>query len=1041
METIRLLGPDLGSLPALRGPEQLDPPQGRALEHWTEGADVLVHGAPGSGRSAVALAAAAQGARGADGATILLLPRRTLAARARDALAVHGIPDLQVMTPPALGYALLRAESIAQGRGEPTLVTGAEQDALLAELISLRTDWHLDIDPAALRLPGFRAELRDLITRATERGLRPEDLDRMGRERERPAWRDAAEILRDYLGVLDLESASALDAGPRLDSGALVQRAAQLLDGGAIAPPARRIVVDDAQDLTTAGIALVLAVARAGAQLLLTSSPDAAVDTFRGARVEAAQEIAEQLGRPLAEVVLTGVHGPSSRLAGPIDALRGRLPLAGAPAATRRQREGAGSSGLAVLRARDPLDEARLIGSTLRDLHHREQIPYDQMAVICRSGGAVTEVADLLAREGLPVRTPRRPRPLREEPVVADLLAIVEIGLQDGPEHGALPDPLQVGELLTGPFGDADVLRLHRIRRRLRAQDAPVEEILARALVDPEAPELPDPVRRVRAMVTAAREVAGAGAQQVIWAAWEASGLATPWRRAALGAAADSDGARARMASGRLDALMTLFAAAERLTDRRPGAGALELIEQVRGQAVAEDTLAAAAPARGTIAVLTPAQLAGEHRDTVVLARLQEGTWPNLRLRSTLFGASELALPPLDAEALRAIQREQVLADELRLAVSALARARTRVLVTAVDGGPDEPSALLRALEQLATDPWIDLEQLRADPGPAPDARHLVATLRRHLRQADDRAADAALALRELAAAGAPGADPAAWYHQHPSSEEPLREPDAELGLSPSALERAAACPRSWLLERSGGTRTGSAAPAIGTALHRLAQEHPRGAAAEDLLTELHGLLRGVPGLETWSGRRRVRHAEDAARLLAEHLQSAGEPLAVEAPFEVEVAGVTLRGTIDRIDGDPTGLRVVDLKSGRTAKTAAAAEEDLQLAAYQAAIRDGALDEQLGPDAAARLNGAQLVYVGTGGRRAAVRTQTALPRAENPVWFDEIVTRVAAEVSGAQVTARRNPHCSMCSVRSSCPLQPEGQQLDGAELSSDPEHS
>src|SRR5699024_8566570 len=159
-----------------------------------------------------------------------------------------------------------------------------------------------------------------------------------------------------------------------------------------------------------------------------------------------------------------------------------------------------------------------------------------------------------LARTGLPVRLPRRPQPLREEPVVADLLTIVEIGVQAA-GGGAEIDPQLAAELLRGPFGDADSLRLRRIRRLLLA---------AHRDADPE---------------------------QAIWQVWEAAGLATGWRRAALGAPGDVDGARARMAGGRLDALMELFAAAERLTDRRPGAGALDLVEQVRSQAVVEDTL------------------------------------------------------------------------------------------------------------------------------------------------------------------------------------------------------------------------------------------------------------------------------------------------------------------------------------------------------------------------------------------------------------------------------------------------------------------
>ncbi|MGO1201083.1 MAG: PD-(D/E)XK nuclease family protein, partial [Dermabacteraceae bacterium] len=723
--------------------------------------------------------------------------------------------------------------------------------------------------------------------------------------------------------------------------------------------------------------------------------------------------------------------------------------------------EGAGSlegRGIAVLQADDPLDEARLIGSALRDLHHREQIDYDDMAVVCRSGSAVADVADLLSRTGLPVRVPRRPQPLREVPVIADLLTVLEIGL--APE-GTPVDPQVAGELLRGPFGDADTLRLRRIRRLLLsaqrsvdpASEIPSDQLLARALVEPGVPGLPypeardraaAPVHRLRAMIRAVRDHRTADAEQIIWEAWDAAALAGGWRRAALGAPGDVDGARARLAGSRLDALLELFAAAERLTARRPGAGALDLVEQIRAQAVVEDTLAPAAAPRGRIAVLTPAQIAGEQRDTVVLARLQEGAWPDLRLRSTLFGAAELSLLaaarsgaelPSDPESLRAIQRSQVIADELRLAISAMARARTRVLVTAVQDEQLEPSALHEAIASLAAragEPWIDLDRLRQDPGPAPDARQLVAALRRRLHDEDpQRSQDAALALHALSRAGAPGTDPSSWYHQDPSSIEPLHDEGSVIGLSPSALERAVDCPQSWLMERAGGTRSGGPAQLIGTALHHLAQIHPQGpeGGTDDLLEELHTLLRSVPGTETWSGRRRVRRAEDAARLLAEHLRTAPDALAVEAPFEVDLGRVRLRGSIDRIEGDATGLRVVDLKSGKNAKSAAAAQDDLQLAAYQAAVRDGALVDQLGADAPERLNGAQLVYVGTGGKKAAVRTQIALSQAEDPAWFDSLVAQVSEDVAGRQVTARLNSHCSHCAVRSSCPLQPEGDQL------------
>src|SRR5690625_7953311 len=96
------------------------------------------------------------------------------------------------MTPASIGNAVLRAEALGQRRGEPTLVTGAEQDALLGELIAAREHWHLDVEPAARTLPGFRTELRDVITRASELGLTPSRLEQLGRSEERrvgKGWR------------------------------------------------------------------------------------------------------------------------------------------------------------------------------------------------------------------------------------------------------------------------------------------------------------------------------------------------------------------------------------------------------------------------------------------------------------------------------------------------------------------------------------------------------------------------------------------------------------------------------------------------------------------------------------------------------------------------------------------------------------------------------------------------------------------------------------------------------------------------------------
>src|SRR5699024_6685553 len=182
---------------------------------------------------------------------------------------------------------------------------------------------------------------------------------------------------------------------------------------------------------------------------------------------------------------------------------RPAAPRPGPPAPAPRPRSTLPGRMLA-LPAPAPLDEAPPTGSALRDLHHREQGEYDQMAVVCRSGAAVADLADLLARTGLPVRVPHRPQPLREVPAIADLLSILEIG--SAPADAPL-DARRATELLRGPFGDADALRLRRIRRLLlaahRAADpdsgTTSEQLLARALVEEDVPGLPAPEARDRA--------------------------------------------------------------------------------------------------------------------------------------------------------------------------------------------------------------------------------------------------------------------------------------------------------------------------------------------------------------------------------------------------------------------------------------------------------------------------------------------------------------------------------------------------------------
>ncbi len=85
------------------------------------------------------------------------------------------------------------------------------------------------------------------------------------------------------------------------------------------------------------------------------------------------------------------------------------------------------------------------------------------------------------------------------------------------------------------------------------------------------------------------------------------------------------------------------------------------------------------------VAVLSAHAALGHEWDLVVIAGLQEGLWPNTIPRGGVLGTQRL-LDVLDGIAENASMRAPLLAEERRLLVAAMGRARKRLLVTAIDG-------------------------------------------------------------------------------------------------------------------------------------------------------------------------------------------------------------------------------------------------------------------------------------------------------------------------------------------------------------------
>ncbi len=506
---------------------------------------------------------------------------------------------------------------------------------------------------------------------------------------------------------------------------------------------------------------------------------------------------------------------------------------------------------------------------------------------------------------------------------------------------------------------------------------------------------------------------------------------------------------------------MALFDAAKRSVERAPEKGPEAFIHDILDSEVPEDSLSA--PERpATVTLMTPATALGTEFDAVVIAGVQDGVWPNVRLRGGLLetwrlGEAVAAARSGEPEHVHSTldRRRAALHDELRLFVRAISRARHRLLVTAVDDDDQSPSAFFGFLP---------------DPLPA-DERHahpltlrgLVARHRRVLTTSSDPAARAVAAgqLRLLAEAEVPGADPDGWFGvRRPSAERPLRDLDAgSVRVSPSRLEAFEECGVNWAVSALGGDTVAPPSAGIGTIVHAAMELVPDGDldAMRRILDERWGEL----DFETpWIDSKERRRAELYLQRLHDYLgavqRDGGRVVGSEAAFRfaVELADqeptahpvdpertaqqAVVNGYIDRVEVYPSGagehaaargrswntmaegaggerVVVVDLKTGKYEPgTESLVAEHAQLAAYQLAVEQGLVD---GADPEA-LAGARLVIVsqtvGTSTYRVAHQHRLG---DEARAAFLARVAEAGRGMAASSFTAQVEAHCADTQVR------------------------
>ncbi|MFK4098663.1 ATP-dependent helicase [Streptomyces sp. NPDC019531] len=1033
--------------------------------------------------------------------------------RDRMALRIGAARAPQATTFHSFCYALVRAHQDSDLFVEPLrLLSGPEQDVAVRELLAGQPDlerlglahvrWPDELR-ACLTTRGFADEVRAVLARSRELGLGPAALDAFARRIGRPDWRAAAAFLAEYLDVLDLQGV--LDYAELVHRAVLLARRPEVAEQ--LAAQYDAVFVDEYQDTDPAQVRLLQALAGGGRTLVAFGDPDQSIYAFRGADVNGILDFPYAFpradGRTAPVEVLRTSRRSGAALLAATRLVTQRMPLTRLPAEkVRAHRElspvrGGGQAEVYTY----PTSGTELdnIADILRRAHLEDGVPWGEMAVLVRAGSlTIPTVRRALTAAGVPLDIDGDDLPLRHEPAVAPLLtALRAVAAAEAagdvvrPEEDAAADdepqpvagvgadadadvPQEASEepqsgtswldtetaltLLTSPLAGMDAADLRRLGRALRDEERaagnalppPSDELLARALAEPERLAVHDPVyargaQRLGALLGKARErLAGGGsAEEALWDLWEG----TPWP-GRLERSARRGGAAGRNADRDLDAVCALFATAARAEERTGGRGALNFLEEIDAEDIAADTLTRRAVRPDAVRLMTAHRSKGLEWSLVVVAGVQEGLWPDLRRRGSLLEADRIGRDGL-AEPLTP---GALLAEERRLFYVAATRARERLIVTAVKAPADDGDQPSRFLTELGVEP----KDVTGRPRRPLSVAALVAELR--ATTVDPRVSDtlreaAARRLARLAALAdddgrplVPSAHPYRWWGMFEPTESkvPLRNRDEPVVLSGSALDQLAnTCALQWFLGREvKADAPATVAQGFGNVVHVLADEVASGRTPADLavlMERLDSVWNALAFDAPWKSAQEKENARVALeRFLKWHVmdRTGRTPVASEHDFDVTLeAGeveVRIRGQMDRVEADGEGRAyVVDFKTGKQPVSSAEVEHHPQLAVYQLAVREGAVDEAF-DGVRPEPGGAELVQLRQGAPKRDGGETLPKVQAQEPLegeWVGDLLATAAGKVLDERFTPNAGQHCSHCAFRASCSAQPEGRHV------------
>jgi len=997
---------------------QLNDQQKQAINH--RGSPLLVLGEAGSGKTTTLISAVGKRiSEGQDPNSILVITYgRHSASKLRDQIASanpasHTVSEPIARTFHSIAFLILNDPLANTDSSKYVLLSGAEQDAQIRELLAIdaanpaATLWPKELIPA-LTTRGFAKELRDFIGRATERGSSPAELIKYADKYEQKYWPAICEFWQRYRQSLALRDVTTSASVNRIDPSEIIIAVAEKLESNQNLLDKYRklfqtIYVDEFQESDRAQRRLLQLLS--GQELVIFADPQSAVGRFRGADPDNLLSDLEQSG--IKNII--------------------KLPVIFRIVKDKE---------VAMLSSAS--DEANYIAHQFRSAHLRQGVPWSQMAVILRSPGAqVGALQRAFAMNAIPVEIDAVALSLADNPAIKPIITLAQIALG---QLKLIPSNWdQVEELLKSEFAGADAISIRQMRISLSKEQKgdltkSSTELILDALTAPTA-DLPweqlTPLKRINDLLKDAKKVSSRSndISDLLWSIWsnaknyEGELISSNWQQQAL-----SGGNRGAIADQNLDALITLFEVARRFSERLPGAKAGLFIDQLLGEKILSDSITASAQRGEVVQVMTVHSAKGLQWRYVALAGMQEGSWPNSKQRGSLLGSERLVEifrhGISNPAQLDAISASGLAEDEKRLLNVATTRATEKLIITAVSQEDNQPS---RYFEKFTPGEIEITQTARAITQPA-----LVADLRRLASRASNKEDElfAQRMLKTLAVNGVHRAEPKNWIGHSPiSTDLPVIKSDEVLRISPSSLESFTECSLKWLLEQSGGKDADSTAQVLGTAIHVIAAQLLEQASLS--LDQLEDKLKGAWSLidmnKGWIKDYEYRRAAAMLeKFYSWNLKNKNTLVGVEERFEFNLGNAVVSGSIDRIELTAENkYYIVDLKTGATAISYDKALDNKQLQSYQLAVVNDGFKEKLEHQEVA---GAELVFVGDH------KAKDAKPRPQEAVAASEVtaeLTQIAQGMSDKSFVATINDRCRTCAVKSSCPIQIQGQAVIG----------